>query len=103
MTSPIKFRRTPSLARTALYSESISSLTSQIKVASSNQSRRRRALGFGTGRPGLKPAIPATRTEVSTTPLRGSFRTANSDLRQLPFLGTVRADRFGNLGLGEAG
>jgi hypothetical protein len=70
MTCPIRFRRTPSLARTSLYSASMSSVTSQVKVAFSIQSRRSEALGFRTSRHNLNPAIPAASTDVSITPLR---------------------------------
>jgi hypothetical protein len=61
MTSPTRLRRTPSLVRTSLYSETMSSLTSQVKVACSIQSRRNDALGFSTARQDLNPAIPAIR------------------------------------------
>jgi len=56
MISPTRFRRTPSLVRTPLYSETISSVTSQVKVPSSSQSRRSEALGFSTARRDLNPA-----------------------------------------------
>jgi hypothetical protein len=72
MTSPTRFRRTPSRVRTSLYSEIMSSLTSQMKVACSSHSRRNDALGFWTAREDLNPAIPATSTEVSITPLGSS-------------------------------
>jgi hypothetical protein len=46
ITSPTRLRRTPSLVRIFLYSETMSSLTSQVKGACSIQSRRNDALGF---------------------------------------------------------
>lgn len=94
MTAPTRLRRTPSLLRTSLYSARISPLTSHVKLAFSSQSRRNRALGFCTGLADLNPEIPATRTEVSITPLGRSLEAANCYLRQ-PFLfGTIRANRF---------
>ncbi len=69
MTLPTRFRRTPSLVRTSLYSEMMSSLTSQVKVACSSQSRSKDALGFWTALQDLNPATPATSTDVSMTPL----------------------------------
>ena len=50
MISPTRFRRTPSLLRTPLYSDRISSVTSQVKVSASIQSRRNEALGFCASR-----------------------------------------------------
>ena len=54
MTSPTRFRRTPNLVRTSLYSEMMSSLTSQLKVVCSSQSRRNDALGILDGPPGFE-------------------------------------------------
>lgn len=96
-TVPIRFRRTPSLLRTSLYSARISSLTSQVNFPFSNQSRRNLALGFCTGLPDLNPAIPATRTEASITPLGGSLRTANRYLWQSLFFGAISANRLRDL------
>ena len=56
MIPPTRFRRTPSLERTSLYSERMSSVTSQVKVPSSSQCRRSEALGFSTARRDLNPA-----------------------------------------------
>ncbi len=83
---PMSGRRTPSLPKIRLYSRRISSLTSQTNVSSWIQSRRSLALGFlGVISRDLSPAIPATRTEVSTTPLRRFLFCAGNDcnLRQL--------------------
>ena len=72
---PMSARRTPSLPKTRLYSRRISLLTSQTNVSPSIQSRSRLALGFlgavfvDLNPVDLNPAIPATRTDVSTTPL----------------------------------
>jgi hypothetical protein len=53
-----------------LYSDKISSESSQVKLARSIQSRKSKALGFDDEtRPERKPEIPATRTEVSITHL----------------------------------
>jgi hypothetical protein len=76
-----KMGRTPNLERTSLYSERISSVTSHAKVSFSNQSRRNDALGIPTDRRFLNPAIPATSTEVSTTPLGCFPRRPNRYLR----------------------
>ncbi len=103
MTSPTRFRRTPSLVRTSLYSEMTSALTSHVKVASSIQSRRKDALGFRTARQALNPAMPATSTDVSMTPLGGLFRPANSNLRQSLLLAPVATDCLRDLRLGDAG
>lgn len=84
---PMTGRRTPSRSKTRLYSRRISSLTSQMNVSSSSQSRSSLALGFFWAIfVDLSPAIPATRTDVSTTPLgRFIFCAGNDgDLRQLP-------------------
>lgn len=86
ITFPMSGRRTPSFAKTRLYSRRISSLTSQTNVFPSIQSRSSLALGFlGAISVALSPAMPATRTDVSTTPLgRFPFCSCNdSDLRQL--------------------
>jgi len=83
---PMSGRRTPSLPKTRLYSRRISSLTSQTNVSPSIQSRSSLALGFlGAISVDLSPVIPATRTDVSTTPLgRFLFCAGNDgDLRQL--------------------
>src|ERR1700722_17052979 len=83
---PMSGRRTPSLPKTRLYSRRISSLTSQTNVSPSIQSLSSLALGFlGAISGDLNPAIPATRTDVSTTPL-GRFLSCagnESELRQL--------------------
>jgi hypothetical protein len=79
MTLPIAERRTPSRANTVLYSRMISSVTSQVNVPCLNQSRSTLALEFCDAIfSNLRPAIPATRTDVSTTPLgRFRFRAGN--------------------------
>lgn len=97
-TVPIRFRRTPNLLRTSLYSARISALTSQVNLPFSSQSRRNLALGFWADLPDLNPAIPATRIEVSITPLGGSLRTANRYLRQSLFFGAITANRLRDLG-----
>jgi len=93
-------RRTPSLPKTRLYSRRISSLTSQTNVSLSIQFRSRLALGFlGAIAGALSPAIPATRTDVSTTPL-GRFRFCpgnDSDLRRLLSSRAVFTNGFQNL------
>jgi hypothetical protein len=67
---PMSERWTPNLARTRLYWETISSVISQANVFDSIQSRSNLALGFLGAIPEVfSPAIPATRTDVSTTPL----------------------------------
>jgi hypothetical protein len=102
MIFPTRGRRTPSLVRTALYSDRISSVTSQTKVPCSSQVRRNDALGCSTVRPDLNPATPATSTDVSTTPLGCFSRRPNGYLRQLLLLGTEAANGFCNLGFGHA-
>src|SRR5581483_3188508 len=97
ITAPMRFRRTPSRAKTSLYSIRISLLMSHVNVPFSIQFRRSAALGFLTGLSDLNPAIPATRTEVSITPLGRSWRAANRYLRQTLLFGSVPANRFGNL------
>jgi len=99
MISPIRLRRTPKRLSTSLYSARISSLMSHVKIAFSSQSRRSSALGFPGARPDLNPAMPATRTEVSITPLRGFSRPGNSDLRQALFVCAIGADRLYDLRL----
>jgi len=97
---PMSGRRTPSLARTRLYSRRISSLTSQTNVSSSIQSRSCLALGFlGAISGDLNPAIPATRTDVSTTPLgRFLFRAGNDgDLRKLLSSRAICTNGFQNV------
>ena len=97
---PMRGRRTPSLPKTRLYSRRISSLTSQTNVSPSIQFRSRLALGFlGAIAGDLNPAIPATRTDVSTTPL-GRFRFCrgnDSDLRRLLSSRAVFTNGFQNL------
>jgi hypothetical protein len=93
---PMSGRRTPSLPKTRLYSRRISSLTSQTNVSASIQSLSSFALGFlGSISGYLNPAIPATRTDVSTTPLgRFLFRAGNDgDLRQHPSSRAVLTNR----------
>jgi hypothetical protein len=97
---PMRGRRTLSLPKTRLYSRRISWLTSQTNVSLSIQFRSRLALGFLGAISGvLSPAIPATRTNVSTTP-RGRFRFCpanDSDLRRLLSSRAVFANGFQNL------
>ena len=99
MISPTRFRRTPSLVRTPLYSETISSVTSQVKVPSSSQSRRSEALGFSTARRDLNPATPATSTDVSITPLGCFSRRPNRNLRQSLLLSPEAPNCVRHLGL----
>src|SRR6202453_3233276 len=103
ITSPTRLRRTPSLVRISLYSETMSSLTSQMKVACSIQSRRNDALGFSTTRQDLNPAMPATSTEVSITPLGRFSRRSNGNLRQSLLRSPVAADCRHELGLRDSG
>ena len=59
----------------------------QVNVSFSTQSRRSIALAFAGSTPRLNPAMPATSTDVSTTPLRcGRFRGFgdNRELRPVP-------------------
>ena len=98
MISPTRFRRTPSLLRTPLYSDRISSVTSQVKVSTSIQSRRNEALGFCTSREDLNPATPATSTDVSTTPLGCFVRRPNRDLRQRLLPSSEASNCIRNLG-----
>ena len=96
---PMSGRRTPSLPKTRLDSRRISSLTSQTNVSPSIQSRSSLALGFlGAIFVDLSPAIPATRTDVSTAPLgRFLFCARNDgDLRQLLSSGAVLSNGFQN-------
>ena len=84
-TVPIKLRRTPKRVKTSLYLRMISSVVNQVKLPSSNQLLMKRELGLRRLSSGdLNLATPATRTDVSTTPLgRFLFRRANDrDLRQ---------------------
>lgn len=97
---PTSDRRTSRRASTCLYSSKISSLTNQTNVSLSIQSRRKFALGFlGEISRDLSPAIPATRTEVSTTPLaRLLFRAGNDgDLRQFLSSRAIFANASQNL------
>jgi hypothetical protein len=97
MIFPISARRMFNLAITPLYSATISSVRSQANVSSSIQSRSSLALGFrGTVSADFSPAIPATRTEVSTTPLgRFLFCVGNDrDLRQLLSSRAAFTDHF---------
>ena len=103
MISPTRFRRTPSLLRTPLYSERISSVTSQVNVPTFIQSRRNEALGFCASRRDLNPATPATSTDVSITPLGCFVRRPNRDLRQRLFPSTEAANCVRNLGFRYAG
>ena len=99
MISPTRFRRTPSLVRTPLYSETMASVTSQVKIPSSSQSRRSEALGFSTVRWDLNPATPATSTDVSMTPLGCFPRRPNRNLRQFLLLGPEAPNRLLDLRL----
>ena len=93
-------RRTPNLARTRLYSETISSLISQTNMFDSIQSRSSLALGFlGAISGDLNPAIPPIRTDVSTTPLDCFLFCAGNDgdLRQLLSSQAVFMDGFQDL------
>src|SRR5579864_3497280 len=103
ITSPTRLRRTPSVVRISFYSETMSSLTSQVKVTCSIQSRRNDALGFSTTRQDLNPAMPATSTEVSITPLGRFSRRANGNLRQSLLRSPVAANCRHDLGLRDSG
>ena len=72
-TFPTSDRRTPQRRSTSTYSSRMAALMSHVKVSCSIHARRNSALGFLVGSSVLKPAIPATRTEMSTTPLRRDF------------------------------
>lgn len=100
--SPTRGCRTPSRVRTALYSDRISSVTSQTNVPWSTQARRNDALGCSAVRPDLNPATPATSTDVSTTPLGCFSRRPNRYLRQLLLLGPEAANCLCNLGFCHA-
>ena len=63
-----------------MYSDSISSVTIQVKVSFSNHSRRNDALGFPTELRLLNPAIPATSTEVFSFSLEGNELNAESSV-----------------------
>ncbi len=103
MISPTRFRRTPSLLRTPLYSDRICSVTSQVKVRRSIQSRRNEALGPCTARQDLNPATPATSTDVSTTPLGCFVRRPNRDLRQRLFPSPEASNCVRDLGFRHTG
>src|SRR5213079_3532774 len=88
-------RRRPS---TALYSSTMSPLTSHTKLSFSIQSRISLALSFVSVTPALNPATPAATTDVSTTPLRRRFG-GFGDNRQ-PRLGSlfpIGSDRLDHL------
>ena len=76
----------------------MAALMSHVNVSCSVHARRNSALGFVAGLSVRKPAIPATRTDVSTTPLRRGFGSFgdNSQAWLSPFA-TVRANRVGEL------
>ena len=81
---PIKWERTRRRFRASLYSHRISSVTSHTKLLSIAHLWSKSALGFLPGTYGfLKPAMPATRTLVSTTTrgLRFLSLGGNGDLR----------------------
>lgn len=101
--SPTRLRRTPSLVRTPLYSEMISSVISQVKVPPSSQSRRSDALGVANVRRDLNPATPATSTDVSITPLGCFSRRPNRNLRQLLLFSAEAANCLRYLGFCHAG
>lgn len=90
--APIRLERTPRRARIALYSSTISSLMSHVNVPLSIQSRNRWALGTSDCAPESRNAeMPATSTEVSTTPLGRFFLKLSNygDLRCLPSLRSI--------------
>ena len=91
-----------SLSSTSTYSDKISSVRSQTNVGASVHAASRVALGLSVGSP-RNPDTPATRTEVSTTPLGGCFHRFG-DKRQLRLSAftTIRLDRFGNVCLRHA-
>ena len=96
MTSPTRCLRTPNRAKTILYSVSTSYVTSHVNPPPSSHLRRNRALGETAGNC-LKAAMPATRTEVSTTPLGRAPFAGNRDLRQSPPARAVALNRGSNL------
>ena len=99
MSNPIVSRRTLSRRRTTLYSARVSSEAIQVNVPYSIQSLRSRALGLAAETaPERKPEIPATRTEVSTTPLGRLERAVGNDryLRKRLANVAVRPDRIKN-------
>jgi hypothetical protein len=103
---PITGRATRRRASTVLYSSRMSLETSHTKVASVIHWRINEALGLNTDvSPRLNAAIPATSTEVSTTPLGCLFFLAGKDrdLRMLPALGTILSDSVCDLFLADSG
>ena len=70
---PMSAGRTRRRPSTALYSSTMSPLTSHTKLSFSIQSRISLALSFVGVTPALNPATPAATTDVSTTPLRRRF------------------------------
>jgi hypothetical protein len=80
--------------------------TSHTKVASVIHWRINEALGLKMDvSPRLNAAIPATSTEVSTTPLGCLFFLAGKDrdLRMLPAFGTTLSDGLCDLFLADSG
>ena len=104
ITVPIKERRTPRRPKTYLYSAKISSETSHTNIRSFTQSRRKWELEFvGLATRDLNPAIPATNTDVSITPLGTFVRIANADLRQLPLPVAIGPDSCHDFSFRHAG
>jgi len=102
-TFPTTDRRTPQRRRTSTYLSRIAALIDQVKVSCATHVRRNSALGFVADVSVLKPAMPATRTDVSTTPLRrGCGGLGHNGQARLSRSAAVRANRVGELLLGQA-
>lgn len=87
---------------TSTYSERISSVRSHMNVGAAVHAASGAALGLSVGSP-LNPEVPATRTDVSTTPLGGCFhRFVDNRQLRLSALTTIRFDGLGNLSLRHA-
>lgn len=72
-TFPMSDRRTPQRLSTSTYSSRMAALMSHVNVSCSIHARRNSALALVGASSVLNPAMPATRTDVSTTPLRRGF------------------------------
>src|SRR3989304_2267681 len=95
-TSPTTDGRTPQRRRTSTYLSRIAALIDQVKVSCATHVRRNSALGFVADVSVLKPAMPATRTDVSTTPLRrGCGGLGHNGQARLSRSAAVRADPAG--------
>src|SRR5262245_50369903 len=98
----VRADRTRSLSSTSVYSDRISSVRSHTNVGASVHAASSAALGLSVGSP-RNPEMPATRTDVSTTPLGGCFhRFGDNRQLRLPAFTTIRPDRFGDVRLRHA-